>query len=113
MQRWTQNDPAKDLRWSFFRKSLLGSERKSESSQTSKKKLFAKIANNEKPPTGFVKTTILDVWQGSVFVSQLASKVTDVSFLNQFEYQRVQITYWEKPKIKSQSDLNIVERKCC
>ena len=40
------------------------------------------------PFTIFVKTSILDVWQGSEYASELASKVTDVSFLNQFEYQR-------------------------
>ena len=46
--------------------------------------LFAKIVKNEKPFTIFVKTSILDVWQGSEY----ASKVTEVSFLNEFEYQR-------------------------
>ena len=50
--------------------------------------LFAKIVKNEKPFTIFVKTSILDVWQGSEYASELASKVKDVSFLNQFEYQR-------------------------
>ena len=50
--------------------------------------LFAKIVKNENPFTIFVKTSILDVWQGSEYASELASKVTDVSFLNQFEYQR-------------------------
>ena len=48
--------------------------------------LFAKIVKNEKPFTIFVKTSILDVWQGSEYASELASKVTDVSFLKQFEY---------------------------
>ena len=50
--------------------------------------LFAKIVKNENPFTIFVKTSILDVWQGSEYASELASKVKDVSFLNQFEYQR-------------------------
>ena len=50
--------------------------------------LFGKINKNEKPFTIFVKISILDVWQGSEYVSELASKVTDVSFLNQFEDQR-------------------------
>ena len=50
--------------------------------------LFAKIVKNEKPFTIFVKTSILDVWQGSEYASELASKVTDVLFLKQFEYQR-------------------------
>ena len=66
--------------------------------------LFAKIVKNENPFTIFVKTSILDVWQGSEYASELASKVTDVSFLNQFEYQRKQMTYQEKPKRKSQSN---------
>ena len=36
----------------------------------------------------FPKTSILDVWQGSEYASELGSKVKDVSFLNQFKYQR-------------------------
>ena len=87
MQRWIQ-DPVKHLRWSFFRKSLPGSEGNSESCQKSKMEPFAKIVKNENPFIIFVKTSILDVWQGSEYASELASKVTDVSFLNQFEYQR-------------------------
>ena len=51
-------------------------------------KLFTKIVTKEKPFTIFVKASILDVWQGSEYASELASKVKDVSFLNQFEYQR-------------------------
>ena len=39
------------------------------------------------------KTSILDVWQGSEYAPELASKVKDVSFLIQFEYQRQQITF--------------------
>ena len=62
--------------------------------------LFVSIVKKEKPYTIFVKTSILDVWQGSEYASDLASKVPDVSFLNQFEYQ-------------SQSNFKIVERKCC
>ena len=50
--------------------------------------LFAKLVKNEKPLTIFVKTSILDVWQGSEYASELPSKVTDVSVLDQFEYQR-------------------------
>ena len=87
MQRWIQNS-AKHMRWSFSRKLLLRSEANSESCQTSKIKLFAKIVKNEKPFTIFVKTAILLVWQGSEYASELASKVKDVSFLDQFEYQR-------------------------
>ena len=62
--------------------------------------LFLSIVKKEKPYTIFVKTSILDAWQGSEYASDLASKVPDVSFLNQFEYQ-------------SQSNFKIVERKCC
>ena len=54
-------DPAKDLRWSFFLKSSLGSETNSESCQTSKMELSAKIVKNEMPFTMFVKTYIMDV----------------------------------------------------
>ena len=31
---------------------------------------------------------MLDVWQGSEHASELTPKVKDVSFLNQFEYER-------------------------
>ena len=48
--------------------------------------LFAKIVKNEKPFIIFSKT--LDVWQASEYASELASKVKDVSFLNQFKYHR-------------------------
>ena len=50
--------------------------------------LFEKIGKNEKPFTIFIKNYILDDWQSSEYASELASKVKDVSFLNQFEYQR-------------------------
>ena len=50
--------------------------------------LFAKIVRNEKPFTIFGRTSILDIEQGSEYASELASKVKDVSFLNQFKYQR-------------------------
>ena len=56
--------------------------------QTSNLELFAKIVKNEKPFTIFVITSILDVWKGSEYASELASKVTDVSFLKQIEYHR-------------------------
>ena len=49
--------------------------------------LFAKIVKKEKPFTIFVQTSILDIWQGSEYASELASKVKDLSFLKQFEYQ--------------------------
>ena len=81
-------DPTKHLSWSFFRKSFLGLRGNSESFQTSKMEPFAKILKNEKPLTIFVKTSILDVEQGSEYASELASIVTNVSFLEQFEYQR-------------------------
>ena len=87
MQRWIQ-DPPKHLRWSFFRKLLLGSEANSKSCQISKMELFVEIVKNEKLFIIFVKTSIFNVWRVSEYVSELASKVTDVLFLNQFEYQR-------------------------
>ena len=51
---------------------------------------FAKITNgkNEKPFPICAKTSILDVWKDSKHASEFASEVKDVSFLNQFEYQR-------------------------
>ena len=63
-------------------------EANSESYQTSKMGLFAKIVKNQKPFTICAKTSILDVWQGSEYDVELESKVKDVSFLNQFEYQK-------------------------
>ena len=84
---WIQ-DPAKYLRWTFFPKSFLGFQGNSESCQTPKMELFAKLVKNEKPLTIFVKTSMLDVWQGSEYASELPSKVRDVSVLDQFEYQR-------------------------
>ena len=50
--------------------------------------LFAKIVKNQKPYTICAKTSILDVWEGSQYNAELASKVKDVSFLNQFEDKR-------------------------
>ena len=49
---------------------------------------FAEIVENENPFTIFVKTSIFYAWQGSEYASELASKVTYVSFLNKFEYER-------------------------
>ena len=63
-----------------FSASLLGLQGNSESCQTSKMEVFAKIVKNKKPFTIFVKTSILDVWQGSKYASELASKAEDVSF---------------------------------
>ena len=50
--------------------------------------LVAKAVKNWKPFTISAKTFTLDVWQGSQYSSELASKVKNVSFLNQFEHQR-------------------------
>ena len=47
--------------------------------------LFAKIVKNFKPFTIFAKASILDVWQASEYGFELASKIKDVSFLNQKE----------------------------
>ena len=46
---WLQRrikSPVKHLRWSFFRKLLLASEANTESCQTSKMEVFAKIVKN-------------------------------------------------------------------
>ena len=72
---------------SFFRKLLLGSEVKLESCQISKMELFIKNSQKRKAVHYFLKTSFLDVLQGFEYASELASKVTDVSFLSQFEYQ--------------------------
>ena len=37
---------------------------------------------------------MFDIWQGSEYASELASKVKDLSFLDQFKYQRQQITFY-------------------
>ena len=49
----------------------LVSEAYSQSSKTSKMKLFAKIVNSWKPSTIFAKSSILDVWRGpeNVFIT--------------------------------------------
>ena len=78
----------KHLRWTFFRKPFLDLQGNSESGQTSKMEFFAKIVKNENPFTIFLKTSILNVWQGSKYASELASKVTDFSVLKKFEYHR-------------------------
>ena len=49
---------------------------------------FVKIVKNEKSFIIFVKTSILNVWQVSEYAPELASRVTDIPFLKQFEYQR-------------------------
>ena len=45
------------------------SEAYSESCQKSKMELFVKIVNGLKPLTVFKKSSILDAWQGSEYVS--------------------------------------------
>ena len=69
-----------NLRWSFFRKLLLASETNSEFCQTSKVEFFAKIVKNQKPFTIFVKTSTLDISEGSEYAFELAFKVKDVPF---------------------------------
>ena len=59
-----------------------------ESYHTSKMEFFAKIVKTEKSLTIFARTSIFDVWQGSEYASELVSKLKNVSFLNQFKYQR-------------------------
>ena len=53
---------------------------------------FAETVKNKKPFTK--KTCTLDVWQGSEYASELTSEVKDISFLNDFKYQRQQITLY-------------------
>ena len=72
----------------LFAQVVTGSEANSKPCKTSKIGLFVKIVKNKKSFTIFIKTFILNVWQGSEYASELASKVADVSFLKQFEYQR-------------------------
>ena len=55
---------------------------------------FAETVKNKKPFTIFAKTCTLDVWQGSEYASELTSEVKDISFLNEFKYQRQQITLY-------------------
>ena len=69
--------------------------------------LFAKLVKNEKPFNIFVKTSILDVWQGSECASELASKVTVVSFLKQFEISKVNDNLLAKTKKKEPAELLI------
>ena len=69
--------------------------------------LFAKLVKNEKPYNIFVKTSILDVWQGSECASELASKVTVVSFLKQFEISKVNDNLLAKTKKKEPAELLI------
>ena len=68
----------------LFRKLSLASEANSESFHRSRSKIevFAKIVTKEKPFTIFAKTCIFNVWQDSEHVSEQASKVKNVSFLN-------------------------------
>ena len=63
-----------------------------------------------------MKTSILDVWQGSECASELAySKVTDISFLKQFEYlSKVTDNLLAKNQKEGASwTLKLVEWKCC
>ena len=46
-----------------------------EQKMDTKIELFAEIVKNLKPFTTLAKTTILDVWQGFEYASELASKV--------------------------------------
>ena len=55
---------------------------------------FCKNSQKLEAAHNFCKIYIWDVWQVSEYASELASKVKNVSFLNQFEYQRSQITFY-------------------
>ena len=76
MQNWIQN-PINQLRWSFLCKPLRASEVNLESGHTSKMELFAKVVKNARVFTIFAKTSILDIWQGSEYASELGSKFKD------------------------------------
>ena len=54
---------------------IINTKENTKSCLTSKMKLFPKIVKSEKPFTIFAKTSILDVWQGSEYAPELASKV--------------------------------------
>ena len=73
----------------FLQVVTAASEASSKSCHNSKMELFPKIAKNEKPFSIFAKTAIVDVWQGSKYVSELAFKVKDV-FL--FFFHVLQVT---------------------
>ena len=68
------SNPAKHLRRGFFRKLLSTKEANSEYCQTSKMKLFATTVKSWKPISIYAKTSTVDVWQGSEYASELASK---------------------------------------
>ena len=74
--------------WKIWDGDFLASEANSQPCQTFKMELFARIVKNWNPFTICAKASILDIWQGSEYASELASKLKDVSFWNQFEYQR-------------------------
>ena len=116
IQRWIQ-DTAKYLRWSFFCKLFLSSEVNSESCQTSNIELyFYKNSQKRKDVHYFCKNFHLGCLTRFWICFWIGSKVTDVSFLNQFEYQRWQITYRKNLKNQKESasgTFRIVERNCC
>ena len=49
--------------------------------------LLAKKSQKLKVIYYFAKSLILDSWQGSEYSSDVACKVKDVSFLNQFKFK--------------------------
>ena len=55
---------------------------------------FSKNSQKRKSVHYFAKSSISDICQVSENASKLASKVKDVSFLNQFKYQRQRITLY-------------------
>ena len=78
----------------FSAKSSLASEANLKSCQASKMELFANIVTNLKLFTLSAKTSILVIWLGSQYAFELAYKFKDVSFLNQLEYLREQVTFY-------------------
>ena len=57
----------------------------------------------------------MDVWQGFQYASELASRVTNISFLNQIEYQFKGNRWATKKNQKERASrtFKIVERECC
>ena len=64
-------------------KPLTASEANLESCQTSKMSLSKKIVENKNSFTIFAKTSISDLWQGSEYASELASKNQGLANINQ------------------------------
>ena len=72
------------LSWRFFREVVTGFRGELRILPNISDGAFCK--NDQKLKAVHYCANTLGVWQGSEYASELASKVRDVSFLNQFEY---------------------------